>query len=286
MSEYVRTDKQLLAAAFGIATSLLTAILLALIEVFTGFALYSLTFWFVVPVGAFLAGFGAASGYYLGAILFQQKPAGGVLFNMVAASVSTFVLVYYIPYSMLVVDGVRVKDVISFWDYLDFAITHTSLSLVRGKASTGELGSLGYVHAGLQLIGFSLGGVGVFGWLSQKPYCKKCSRYLKKTGLADRFWFGHEFFVKDLETFSTLLDSQKFNEAVRFHNEKMGVTEKGDKNFRARLITSTCHTCGINHLSFVASRRHRDDWKDITGTEIGIFTEEPLDAAGKTLTND
>jgi hypothetical protein len=53
-----------LAAVFGIATSFITGIILGLIEVHSGYALYSWVFWVVIPVGAILSGFGAASGYY------------------------------------------------------------------------------------------------------------------------------------------------------------------------------------------------------------------------------
>jgi hypothetical protein len=191
MPEYVRADKQLLVAALGIISSLIIGLTLGLIEVYYGYAIYSWMFWFVIPVGAFLAGFGAASGYYAGAMLFHQKPAGGVLFNMVAASLSAFFIVHYIPYYMFEVDGIRVKEALSFWQYFDIDVRNTSLSLVRGGASTGELGSFwGYAYAGLQLLGFSVGGFAVFGWLSQNPYCEKCSRYLKKTGKQERFTSG------------------------------------------------------------------------------------------------
>jgi hypothetical protein len=163
MSGQLRTDKQILVAALGGATSLLTGIILGLIEVYTGRAIYSWTFWFVLPGGAFVSGMAAASGYYAGAVLLHQKPAGGVLFNMVAASVSAFFVVHYVPYFMLEIEGVRLKDVISFWQYLDFDIRHTSLSFVRSDASTGDLGSVfGYVLAALQLAGFSVGGCAVF----------------------------------------------------------------------------------------------------------------------------
>ena len=41
MSEYIRADKQILVAAFGITTALLTGIALGYLEVESGFACYS-----------------------------------------------------------------------------------------------------------------------------------------------------------------------------------------------------------------------------------------------------
>lgn len=277
MPEHIRTDKQVLVAAFGGTTSLLTGVILGLIEVYTGYAIYSWMFWFVIPAGAFLAGFGAASGYYAGAMLFNQKPAGGVLLNMVAASVSAFFIIHYIPYFILEVEGIRVKEVISFWQYLDLDIRHTSLSFVRGGVSTGELGgALGYVFAALQLVGFSVGGLAVFGWLSQNPYCDKCSRYLKKTGQQVRFTNDSDTFIRSIRDFALLVEGQKYDEAIRFHAETMGV-EYGRKNhLKTRIITRTCRGCNINQLDFIASKREGNDWKEIDETHFRNFTEKPL----------
>lgn len=283
MSEYIRADKQFLVAAFGITTSLLTGVTLGLIEVYSGYAIYSWMYWFVIPVGAFLAGFGAASGYYAGAMLFHQKPVGGVLFNMIAAAAGAFLIVHYIPYFMFEVDGIRVKDVISFWQYLDIYIRNTSLSFVRGGASTGELGSFwGYVFAGLQLLGFSVGGIAVFGWLSQNPYCDNCSSYLKKTGTQERYTSDGEILIEQIKNLASLLDVQKWNEALRYHAEKMGVYYTGGSHkLRSRIITRVCPICRMNHLEFIVSTLEGSNWKDINETEIRLFTEEQLTTIGK-----
>ena len=275
MSEYIRPDKQILVAVFGISTSLLTGIVLGLIQVYTGYAIYSLTFWFVIPVGAILAGIGAASGYYAGAKLFHQKPTGGVLLNMVGASIVAFLVVHYIPYYMLELDGFRVKDEISFWQYLDFSIRHTSLSFLRIRSSTGELGSFwGYAYACLKLVGFSFGGFAVFAWLSQEPYCDKCSYYLKKTGQQDRFTSNGELLLEQLKIFNSFIPDKKFIEAIRFHSEEMGFTNSSNQHLRSRLITRVCPGCSINQLDFIVSKLDGDDWKDIKETAICSFAKE------------
>lgn len=277
MTKHISTDKQLLVAAFGGTTSLLTGVILGLIEVYTGYALYSWMFWFVIPVGAFLAGFGAASGYYAGAMLFNQKPAGGVLLNMVAASVSAFFIIHYIPFFMLEIDGIRVKEAISFWQYLDLTIRNTSLSFVRGDISTGELGgALGYAYTVLQLVGFSVGGVAVFGWLSQKPYCDKCSRYLKKTGMQHRYTSDSDSFMKNIYDFALLVGGQKFDEAIRFHAGTMGDGKCRKHYLNTTIVTSTCLGCNINLLDFTASKLEGNDWKEIEETHFRNFTEKPL----------
>jgi hypothetical protein len=270
--------KQILVAIFGISTSFGTGIILGLIQVYSGYAIYSFTIWFVIPVGALLAGFGAASGYYAGAKLFQHKPTGGVLLNMVGASIIAFIIVHYIPYYFLEVNGIRVKEAISFWQYLNFIIRHASLSLLRTSASTGELGSFwGYIYAGLKLVGFSLGGLAVFGWLAESPYCGKCSRYLKKTGKIDRFTNDGELLLEILNTFAMYLNDKKFEEAIRFLSEKIKYLSSYRNNLRLRLITRSCPICNINHLELTVSKRDNDNWKDIKKSAICVFTEEKLE---------
>jgi hypothetical protein len=277
MSEYVRADKQILVAAFGITTSLLTGIILGLMEVYTGYAIYSWMFFIVIPVGAILSGFGAASGYYAGAILFNQKPAGGVLLNMVGASIGAFLIVHYIPYFLLKVDDIRVKDAISFWKYLDIGIRNTSLSFFRARANTGALGGFwGYAYAILQLMGFSAGGFAVFAWLAKNPYCDNCSRYLKKTGKQERYTSEGEALIERIKSFASLIEANKCNEAIRYHAENMGVEVSSGHHLRSKVITRICPHCGINHLDFITSKLDGNNWKDIDETEIRIFTEEQL----------
>lgn len=279
MPDDIRADKQLIVGMLGIGTSLLTGVILGLIEAYTGFAVYSYMLWFIVPVGAAIAGLIAASGYYAGAIWFHQKPVGGVMFNMISASISAFLVVHFVPYFLLEAEGMRIKDAISFWQYLDFDIRHTSLSLLHApSASTGELGWLGYVYALLQLAGFSFGGFAVFVRLSENPYCKKCSRYLKKAGQQDRFTSDMESLNEGIKQFALLLTNQEFNDAISFHSDKMGVQNSSGQDLRTRLITRVCQGCGLSHLDFFASKLEGKDWKDIHGTKIRVFAEVKLNS--------
>lgn len=280
MTGYVRTDKQLLVAAMGFSTSAVTGIALGLIEYYTGYAIYSWTLWFVVPIGAILAGSAAASGYYTGAMLFHQKPVGGVLFNMAAASVSAYFLVHCVPYYLVEVEGLRVKDAVSFWQYMDYNIRHTSIKLLRGGASTGELGRFwGYAYASLQLVGFSLGGISVFVWLASNPYCEKCARYLAKTGKQERYTSDSDAFVSSIKEFANLVEQKRFDEAILFHANKMGTPLTTGHHLRTSVITRACTVCGINHLDFIASKLHKNDWKDIDETHISLFTNKELAVA-------
>ncbi len=277
MAEPIHTSVRIIVSLLGVITSLITGIILGLIEAYTGYALYSWMFWFVIPVGAILAGFCAATGHYFGATYFHQKPLGGPFLNIIIASLGAFVLVHYIPYYLMDINGIRVKDALPFWQYLDLYIRNTSLSLVRGNLSTGTLGGFwGYIYACLQLLGFSLGGIAVFFWLANNPFCKKCSRYLTISSQRDRYSSDGQSLIDKMRHFQSLLNSQEFEKAIRFHEDEMGIDISPGHHLRARLITRVCSGCGINHLDFFVSKLGKDNWEDVNGSQIRIFTYHNL----------
>lgn len=276
MPGHIRADKQLLVAVMGFTTSLVTAAILGAIEFYTGFAIYSFMLWFILPVGAIFAGFAAASGYYAGSKLFNQKPVGGVLFNMIAAAFSSYFLVQYLPYYLMEHDGVRIKEFISFWKYLDITIRSTSLSFIRGNASTGELGALGYGYAALQALGFSAGGFAVFAKLTDNPFCEDCARYLDKIGQQERFTSGANKLIENIKVLARLIDEHSYDEAVKFHSEELGVSSGCGHHLKTEILIHNCSSCGLNHFEFIASKLKKDSWSKVYETEIKVFSRLPM----------
>jgi DNA-directed RNA polymerase subunit M/transcription elongation factor TFIIS len=270
MSKQIRADKQWLVAAMGVGSAALTGVILGAIQASTGLALYSLMLWFIIPVGALIAGFAAASGYYFGARIFHQKPAGGVLLNMLLAAISAYLLVHYVPYHSLEVDGRKVRDFISFWTYLDLDIRHTSLSY-KGTTNTGELGGFGYVFALIQLLGFSIGSGFVFLVLFDTPFCKTCSTYLQKTKEQDRYTSAGEELLEQIKTLAGKLDERKYVEAIKFHADRMGIANSTGHHLKTQLTTHKCKTCASEHLSFGVSRLEEGNWKSIPETQIQLW---------------
>ena len=117
-----RSGEDFLVGFCGLITSLLTAVILWAVETRFGFAFYTWSFWFVIPVGALVSGFAGASGYYTGSWYFGHRPTKLLLLNIVAASVSTFFAIHYLSYITLQFDGKQVSDYIPFWRYLDIVI--------------------------------------------------------------------------------------------------------------------------------------------------------------------
>jgi hypothetical protein len=272
MSKQVRADKQLIIAAMGMASAAITGGILGLIDASTGFALYSLILFFIVPVGAFVAGIAAASGYYFGSTLFHQKPAGGVAINMVLVTIGAYLIAHYIPYNSLVVEGISIKDRISFFQYLDLSIRHTTLS-IKGHA-TGELGAVfGYLYAAIQLIGFAFGGFCVFACLLGLPFCERCSRYLKKITTVDRYTSEGEQLSEQNENFVKMLEEKEYMKALEFHAASMGADTAAGHHLRTRVTMHKCKDCRVNHLEFEVAHLENGNWQDISKSNIKLWIE-------------
>src|SRR5262249_13693513 len=147
---------------------------------FLNFSFFSLTFWVIVPVGAFITGCLAATGYYFGSILTNPKTGKPLLLNMGFVSGGTLFLLYYIQYPTLEVEGKAVSDLIPFTTFLQIALTKAEYGLARSSSAKVQVGAFGYAIAVLQLGAFMLGGFGSYLALSAKPFCDRCEKYLKK----------------------------------------------------------------------------------------------------------
>jgi hypothetical protein len=167
----------------GMVTSAAVAVLSIVFVRLTGFDILSLSVWVLVPAGAGLAGFAAASGYYFSAKWTQTMPSKHMLWNMVGIGASTWVLAHWLDYATLTLsDGRAVRDMMGFWEFWRFDTEHTSLAFgVHGNfssgAETGELGSLGYAQQALQFAGFLVGGFVTYKALDALEKCAECRKY-------------------------------------------------------------------------------------------------------------
>jgi hypothetical protein len=278
------TVQDLLVTLFGAITSLLTAILLSWIERHWNFSIYSFMFWFVIPVGAIGAGFVAAGGYYLGAVFFNHRPQKIILLNMIAISLGTYFLIQYLDYIFLEIEGKQVSDVLSFWQYWDLTTAHTSVQfrVGRGHVAVGspvELGSLGYVYALLQIIGFAIGGVFIYFYLAAKLFCGKCSRYFSNKGTTTRYTGDGEKFKEFFAKMAALLDEHKLSEAIALHATEGGEVKCKTKEHHLKTDVNIkyCKGCGQHYLGLdVMKWNGKDDWSKIDDLCVARLSDTEL----------
>lgn len=107
-----------------------------------------------------------------------------------SVAVSTYLLLNWLNYSFMEFHGHQISELIPFSQYMDVVLRHQSMEFrIRGAklGETGDLGSLGYVVAVLQALGFAVGGVSVYVYLQAAPYCADCGKYLKKRSSVVRY---------------------------------------------------------------------------------------------------
>jgi hypothetical protein len=209
-------------AACGLVTSLLTALLVTVIERLTGFDVFTFSLWFVIPAGAIATGIAAASGYYFRSLYFHTRPNLLLLLQMVVVAGFTQLVIYYIQYATLILDdGRRVSDFIPFSQYLDIALTTAHYRVGRGaQIDTGEVGQFGYWLAVIQFVGFLVGGLGAFGILLGHPVCAYCKKYLRVLAKSDKLFDNAD----DLASYHDILfqlpvDSPGFVEMARVEHK-------------------------------------------------------------------
>jgi len=269
-------------AAAGLATSLITAFAVTLVDRLIGLNLFTLSIWVVIPAGAGMCGFAAASGYYLAAKWLHQRPTKVLLVQMVIIAALTQFLIYWFEYQTLVVDGVAVPSVLSFSQYLDITLTSSHLRIGRaGQADAGEVGSFGYWLAVFQFIGFLVGGVIVYVTLQNQPTCHECNKYLREaTKKADSFADIDAFAPYYDHVYSFPVDSEEFRAHVG-REFSAGKAQQGTINLTTTIYE--CPKCFDQQVRERVQVFNGRDWKDVN--ELARFVKMPSGVDVRTAFN-
>lgn len=263
MSRFLKT---VLVTVAGLVTSCATAALLALVERWTGFALFTFTIWVVLPGGAILSGFAAASGYYAGGRWLHVRPGGLLALQMILVAGATYLLIHYAEYASIIrSDGIALRDVLPFSAYLDFVLTHAHYRFTHGSAETGEVGRLGYWIGAIQFLGFLFGGAAVHFTLRARPWCARCERYLAGLGAVEQRFGSLEAAAQRAEALHAApADTPAFAELC----QPAGAGAPADGEGRVTIRLLACPACRTQWLQTELHVRRGRDWKDADGGKL------------------
>lgn len=269
MQKFIQSSGVALA---GLGTSVLTACAVAAIDHFTGFNAFTFSLWVVLPVGAGLCGFLAASGYYLAAKALHQRPSMILLVQMVLIAAATQALIYWLEYRTTFVDGISISSLIPFFDYLDIILTKTHMRLGRAAhIDTGEAGNFGYWLAILHLAGFLLGAGFVYLTLKSQPTCEPCNKYLRTlVTKKDSFEDTDSLASYYDNVFTHPVDSPEFAAHVGVEHTAVKA-ERGTFNMETRVLA--CPSCGEQAITEKVSVFNGREWKDVD--ELRRFVQMP-----------
>lgn len=162
-------------------TCVLVAVANVIIARITGFNVFTMKVWVLVPIGALFVGFAGSSGAVLAARYFNIKPKWVDAVPMVVIAAATMGLIYYLDYATLVLDdGTKASSVVDFRTYIDLALTKAHMRFGRGAHDVGEVGEAGYYLAAIEFLGFLVGGAATLGIIKGMPECAHCSTYVRK----------------------------------------------------------------------------------------------------------
>jgi hypothetical protein len=276
------TTKDLIVVAITGATSLLTAIALAYCDLSFDFSVYGFMLWFVVPIGALLSGGVAASGCYFAAKALNHKPGGFVLLGVLAISAMTFFVVNYLDYYYLSVDGAQLHDYLSFTTYLNTSLNNQSMSFCYHAACTSsglDLGAFGYLVAGLQILGFFLGGATVYGMLSSAIYCDNCSRYYTLKKYLNRYFPHSALAATHYGEMLALLREGQYQEAIARQSISDTAVNRYEEELLSIMELRYCATCLKHHIKFFLKVRQKKEWKELHKSVVSFYTAERFEPA-------
>jgi hypothetical protein len=240
------------------------------------FAIYTWMLWFVIPAGAIFCGGVAASGYWIGARLFNHRPSPLLLLNILLVSLSTYFAIHQLHYSNDVVSGTAVSSVMSFGEYLVAVTENMTYSTYHRGREVGpglELGKWGWGIAVLQIIGFSIGGLVVYGFLLEVPYCDRCAKYFGGKQSRSVEWGDANSLAAAYETVANLMDGPHLQAAI----DTLGTLGEQSKKAKAALLSlelQKCPSCENRRLLLTAQALKGKEWTTV-GTK-SVYTEAPL----------
>jgi hypothetical protein len=271
-------SKDLGITAFGAATSLATAVLLWIVEITCNFSFYTISAVFVIPAGAMISGGLAATGYYWGAKLTGRRPTRWLLLNMLAISLFTFFLIHLLSYATLKMAAGDPLGNMGFFSYLGTVYRESEMQIQH--RNVGKMGAWGYVEAVLEILGFAVGGLAVYGYLLAQPFCDSCSRYLTAKGKQTRYGADELAFGELLHQIGASVQGDRLQEAIDLH-AAFGEAKAG----KAALIQSgfevkRCPVCDIHWASFTTLRKSGREWQADATLGFAGFHQEELQVHG------
>jgi hypothetical protein len=249
-------------ALAGFMTSMITAGIISIINYYTGFNVFTFGVFVIVPVGAAICGFFAASGYFFGAKYFHQRPSWFLLIQMLFIAAFTQFFTYWLEYKFLVIDGQYVSDFVPFFNYVDISLTSAHMSVGRTSIDTGEVGSFGYFLAFMDFVGFIAGGAYVYLVLGDQLSCQECNKYLKNIAKkTDSFENDYDFSLYFDHVYNHEAESEDFANHLRAKSS-VRKPEKGT----IKLLTKAyaCPNCAQQSLRETIQVCDGRDWHSIS----------------------
>jgi hypothetical protein len=243
-------------------TCILAALANVIVTRMVGINIFTFKLWFVIPAGAIGIGMLGASGAILAARYFQVQPTITDAILMVAVAAATMLLIYYLDYATLVLDdGRKASDLVDFASYVDLILTKAHMRVGRGGIDTGEVGQMGYALAGIEFVGFLIGGAATFFFIKGLPRCADCGSYLRKLKTRKTKELTFDEANKIIELFNTG-DLSTVQGVMAWAPPERILDRKGQKALIAFNLLG-CPKCRTEAISVSVTAFNGKEWNDV-----------------------
>jgi hypothetical protein len=243
--------KDLLVVLLGLAGAATAALVIYWLVNLVRYPFHAQTFWFVIPVGAFLCGMVAGIGFWLGLRQLDRLPELLTYLAAALGGAASYVLIYFLMWWLAEIPGGMLRDKIGFVDFLQFVLEHQRIRVDRGQGQGFEVGKFGYARFAINLIGFTFGVITTVKLGGGKGYCSQCKRYLRSVAKQIRSESDPEAAAAGLHPVITALQAGRVQEAFELHARS---GQPGGKEYWTTTIAiEACPQCGMRTATLTAS---------------------------------
>lgn len=241
-----QAGKALLVVLIGWGFLVGVAALIHFLVDLVNYPFHNQTFWFILPVGAFLCGMVGGFGFWLALRWLNILPNRWIVLAATIGATLSYVLIYFLMWWLMEFQGAFARDEVGFLEFLQYVLEHQRVRFGRGKGEGVEVGQWGYARFVINLAGFVAGVLATVAIGGGKTYCKTCRRYLKTVGSQERSTSDPDEAANALHPVIHGLLSGRIQEAVDLHR---AAGQPGSKEFfGTKLAVEACPGCG-EHLA-------------------------------------
>lgn len=209
------------AAAAGLLTTIAVVIANAGLALAVDFNLFTLMVFFVLPMGAIACGAASVYGFFYTSHKLHLKPSPWMLLVLLSLGAIAYFGIHFAEYSYMNVDGIIVRDRLSFGEYMQLVTGEQTLRAGRGRTEVNVSSRMGFWLSVIQFVGLVGGSAWVYPVLSRSRACLGCQKYLSAVGERHRYYKDrHEgaWFYDNI--FEMPVDGPEFAEALSIGQEK------------------------------------------------------------------
>jgi hypothetical protein len=231
---------------------------------------FAQTFWFVIPIGAFLCGMVAGSGFLLGHRMMNRLPTAVTFVAAGLGGIAGYFLIFGLTWWFTSIGNMRLHDVVGFPQYLQVMVENQSVRFRNGAPI--DLGKWGYPRFVINLAGFAIGVVCMVAIAGGKAYCAKCRRYLTTVGTQTRVFSDPDTAAAALQPVIAALSAGRVQEALDRHSACDAADRKGF--LTTAIKVEMCGGCGMHVATLRASSITDNGAQPVRGFEYQARTDQ------------